>query len=111
LGKYVLDPLGDRILAKQIDAKKISEGGIIIPGKAQEKPKEAIVVSIGPGKRLEDGSIVPIQVNEGDRIVFASYAGQTCIIDDEEYLLLGQEEILARVKEVGDEDLYEEGEE
>jgi chaperonin GroES len=99
MSKQILEPLGDRILVKQTNAKEKTAGGLIIPGVAQQKPKEATVVAVGPGKRLESGEIIPIQVKPGDQIIFAHYAGQEVEIDNETFLLLGQEEVLARVKE------------
>lgn len=94
----VVEPLGDQVLVKQSEAESVSEGGIIIPNKAKEPPKEATVVAVGPGKRLETGEVIPMQVGEGDLVVFASYAGQAIEIDKEEYLLLRAEDILAKVR-------------
>jgi chaperonin GroES len=94
----VLEPLGDRILAEQLDAAEKSEHGIIIPETSRQKPKEAIVLSVGPGRRLETGEIIPMQVEVGDHVIFASFAGQEVEVDGKPFLLLSQDEILARVK-------------
>ncbi len=93
----VLEPLGDQVLAKQVDAESVSDGGIILPS-GGEPPKEAIILAIGPGKRLETGEIVPMQVAVDDHIVFAHYGGQAVEVDGEDLLLLRQDDILARVK-------------
>jgi len=94
----ILEPLGDYILARQVDAKDQSEGGIIIPDQAKQKPKEAEILAVGPGKRLETGELIPMLVEVGDMVVFASYAGQEIELDDEPFLLLRQDEILARIQ-------------
>lgn len=94
----VLQPLSDRVLVKQDEASDTTRGGLIIPDQAKQKPKEGVVVSVGPGKVLENGHIIPMTVGEGDRVVFASYAGQEVELDGEAFLLLTQDEILARVK-------------
>jgi chaperonin GroES len=94
----VLEPLGDQVLVKQSDAQDQSPGGIIIPTQAKDPPKEAKVIAVGPGKRLETGDIIPMQVAVGDLIVFAHYAGQAVEVDEEELLLLRHEDILAKVR-------------
>lgn len=95
-----MQPLGDNLLVKQTDAMSTSAGGIVIPGQAQKKPKEANVVAVGPGRLLESGERLPMQVEVGDHIVFAHFAGQVVEIEDEEYLLLKQEEVVARIRGV-----------
>ena len=91
-----LRPLHDRILVERIDedAEQV-KGGIIIPDSAKEKPQQGNVIAVGNGKRLEDGSIVALDVKEGDRILFAKYAGSEVKIDDNEYLIFREDEVLA----------------
>ena len=88
-------PLHDRVLVKRIEEKEVVKGGIIIPDTAKEKPMEGEVVAVGPGKLLEDGKRAPIDVKVGDRVLFGKYAGTEIKIDDEDYVVMREEEILA----------------
>jgi chaperonin GroES len=88
-------PLHDRILVTRLEAKEVAKSGIIIPDTAKEKPQEGEVVAVGPGK-IEKGRRVPIDVRVGDRILFGKYTGSDINIDDQEYLILREEEILAK---------------
>jgi chaperonin GroES len=88
-------PLHDRVLLKRIEDKESVKGGIIIPDTAKEKPMEGEVVSVGPGKMMEDGKRSPVDVKPGDRVLFGKYAGTEIKIDDEEYVIMREEEILA----------------
>jgi chaperonin GroES len=90
-------PLSDRIVVKRIDEKETLRSGIIIPDSAQEKPQEAEVIAVGPGKRLEDGTRVAIDVNVGDRILFGKYSSSDIKVDGEEYLIMREDEILGVV--------------
>ena len=90
-----LRPLHDRILVERIEDGEQVKGGIIIPDSAKEKPQQGKVIAVGNGKRLEDGSIVALDVKEGDRILFAKYAGSEVKIDDTEYLIFREDEVLA----------------
>jgi len=92
-------PLGDKLLVKRLEAEERTAGGIILPDTAKEKPKEGRVVAVGEGRVADDGSRVPMQVKEGDRIIFSSYAGNEIKIDGEEYLIMSEEDVLAVVKE------------
>ena len=87
-------PLHDRILIKRIEEKETVKGGIIIPDSAKEKPQEGEVVAVGNGKKNEDGKVVPLDVKAGDRILFGKYSGTEIKIDNEEYLILKEEEVL-----------------
>jgi chaperonin GroES len=87
-------PLHDRILIKRIEEKETVKGGIIIPDSAKEKPQEGEVVAVGGGKKDEDGKVVPLDVKAGDRILFGKYSGTEIKIDNEEYLILKEEEVL-----------------
>ncbi|MFZ0582142.1 MAG: co-chaperone GroES [Candidatus Acidiferrales bacterium] len=88
-------PLHDRILVTRLEAKEVGKSGIIIPDTAKEKPQEGEVVAVGPGK-IEKGRRVPIDVKVGDRILFGKYTGSDINIGDQEYLILREEEILAK---------------
>jgi chaperonin GroES len=87
-------PLYDRIVVKRIEEKEQIQGGIIIPDTAKEKPQEAEVVAIGKGKRLEDGTLIPLDVAVGNRILFGKYSGSDIKIDGEEYLIIREDEVL-----------------
>src|SRR5512136_1167486 len=88
-------PLHDRVVLKRMEEKEEIKGGIIIPDTAKEKPMEGKVISVGPGKMMEDGKRSPMDVKAGDRVLFAKYAGTEIKIDDKEYVIMREEEILA----------------
>ena len=88
-------PLHDRVLLKRIEEKESVKGGIIIPDTAKEKPMEGEVISVGPGKVMEDGKRSPMDLKEGDHVLFGKYAGTEIKIDDKEYVIMREEEILA----------------
>ena len=90
-------PLRDRVLVRRLEEKEIAKGGIIIPDTAKEKPQEAEVIAVGAGKLNEKGVRIPIDVKPGDRILFGKYTGNDIMIDDKEYLILREEDILAKV--------------
>jgi len=89
-------PLHDRVLVKRIEEKESVRGGIIIPDSAKEKPQEGEVVAAGAGKR-EKGERIPLDVQAGDRILFGKYSGTEIRIEDQEYLILREDEILAKI--------------
>lgn len=89
-------PLHDRVLVRRLEEKETAKGGIIIPDTAKEKPHEGQVMAIGAGK-VEKGKRVPFDVKVGDRILFGKYTGNDITIDDQEYLILREEEILAKI--------------
>lgn len=89
-----LRPLHDRILIKRIEEKETVKGGIIIPDTAKEKPQEGEVVAVGNGKKTEDGKIIPLDVKAGDHVLFGKYSGNDIKIDEQEYLILREDEIL-----------------
>jgi chaperonin GroES len=93
-----IQPLGDRVLVQRLEAAEIKKGGIIIPESAQEKPMEAKIIALGTGKVLEDGTKVKFKIKKGDRILIGKYSGTDIKLDDEEYLILSQDDILAIVK-------------
>lgn len=92
-----LVPLGEKVVIRRLDAEEITTGGIVLPDSAREKPGQGRVLSVGDGRLLRDGSRAPHQVTEGDRVLFASYAGTEVNIDGEELLILNESEILAVV--------------
>jgi chaperonin GroES len=87
-------PLHDRILIKRIEEKESVKGGIIIPDTAKEKPQEGEVVAVGNGKKTEEGKVIPLDVKKGDRILFGKYSGTEIKIDDQEYLIVREDEVL-----------------
>jgi chaperonin GroES len=89
-------PLHDRVLVRRLEEKEAAKGGIIIPDTAKEKPQEGEVMAVGAG-RIEKGHRVPADVNVGDRVLFGKYTGNDIIIDDQEYLILREEEILVKL--------------
>jgi chaperonin GroES len=91
-------PLRDRVLVRRLEEKEIAKGGIIIPDTAKEKPQEAEVIAVGAGKLDGKGRRVPPDVKPGDRILFGKYTGNDIVIDDKEYLILREEDILAKVR-------------
>ncbi len=90
-----LRPLHDRILVKRIEPDGVGKGGIIIPDTAKEKPQEGVVIAVGNGKILENGTRLEMSVKEGDHILFGKYSGSEVKIDGEEYLILKEEDVLA----------------
>ena len=88
-------PLHDRILVKRIEEQETVRGGIIIPDTAKEKPQEGKVVAVGGGKVGEDGKRIPLDVKAGDKILFGKYSGSEVKIEDDEYLILREEDVLA----------------
>ena len=93
-----IQPLGDRVLVKPVEAKEVKKGGIIIPDTAKEKPQEGKVVAAGKGKITEDGKVLPMEVKPGDRILYGKYSGTEIKIDDEEHLIMHQDDILGILK-------------
>ena len=89
-------PLHDRVLIKRIEEKETVKGGIIIPDTAKEKPQEGEVIAVGAG-RIEKGTRIPLDVKAGDRVLFGKYSGTDIKLDDVEYLILREEEILAKL--------------
>ncbi len=88
-------PLHDRVVAKRIEQAEQVRGGIIIPDTAKEKPQEAEVVAAGPGKIVDDGKRAPMDVKAGDRVLIGKYSGSEVRIEDEDYVILREDEILA----------------
>lgn len=87
-------PLQDRVILKRIEEQETVRGGIIIPDSAKEKQQEGEVVAVGSGKRLEDGTVLPLEVQKGDRVLFGKYSGTEIKLDGQEYLIVKEDEIL-----------------
>lgn len=98
LTKVKIQPLGDRVLVKPVESKEVKKGGIIIPDTAKEKPQEGEVVATGKGKVTEDGKVLAMEVKAGDRILYGKYSGNEIKIDDQEYLIMHQDDILGILK-------------
>jgi len=88
-------PLHDRIVVERLEEKEVKKGGIIIPDTAKEKPQEGKVIAVGNGKVNDDGKKVPLDVKAGDKILFGKYSGSEVKIDDKEFLIMREEDILA----------------
>jgi chaperonin GroES len=88
-------PLGDKVLIRRLEAQAKSKGGIVIPDSAKEKPREGSVVALGTGRTLDDGSTVAFQVKSGDRVLFSSYAGTEIKLEGEDFVIMGEDDILA----------------
>ncbi len=93
-----LKPLADRVVIEPLDREERTASGIILPETAKEKPQEGKIMAIGPGRRDEDGKYVPMDVKEGDTVLFAKYSGTEIKIDDKKYLILKESDILAVVQ-------------
>ena len=91
-------PLNDKIVVKRLEADEKTAGGILLPDTAKEKPRQGKVVSLGEGKRLENGQRAAFQVREGDRVLFSSYAGNEVTVGTEELLIMTEDDILAVVE-------------
>jgi len=91
-----LQPLGDRVVIKAIEREEITKGGIVLPDTAKEKPQEGEVIAVGPGKLTEDGKRIAMEVEVGERIIYAKYAGTEIKLDDEEFIILRESDILAK---------------
>ena len=92
-----LVPLGDRVVLKQLEAEETTKSGIVLPGQSQEKPQQAEVVAVGPGGNV-DGKEVTMQVKVGDQVIYSKYAGTEVKLEDQEYIVVKQNDILAVVE-------------
>ena len=93
-----LIPLGDKLVLKPIVQEEVLSSGIVIPDTAKEKPNQGEVVAAGPGRRDEDGNIIPMEVAVGDRVLYAKYTGQEIKVENEEYIVLKETDILCKVQ-------------
>ena len=90
-----LQPLADRLVIKPIEREEVTKGGIVLPDTAKEKPQEGKVVAVGPGRKSEDGKLIPMDVKVGDIVVYSKYGGIDYKLDDEDVLILRESDILA----------------
>ena len=90
-----VEPLGDKVVIKRLESEEKTAGGIVLPDSARDKPIQGRVLSVGDGRMLPNGERVPHQVSEGDRVVFSQWAGTEVIVDNEEVLIMGEDDILA----------------
>ncbi len=91
-------PLQDRVLLRRLEEKEVVKGGIIIPDTAKEKPQEAEVVAVGPGKLDDDGKRMPVDVKKGDRVLIGKYSGTDIKIGDEEFVIVREDEVLGVIE-------------
>lgn len=89
-----IKPLGDKVVVKPAKAEEKTESGIILPGSAQEKPHQGTVIAVGPGARDEKGNHIPLDVKEGDRVIYGKFGGVDLKYDNEEYVVLSEKDIL-----------------
>jgi len=90
-----IKPLGDRVLVRRVEAEEMTRGGIVLPDTAREKPREGVVEAVGEGRVLDNGERSRSQLKKGDRILFSSYAGTEVRVGQEEFLVMGEEDVLA----------------
>ena len=96
--KIKIQPLGDRLIIKAVEPKEVKKSGIIIPETAKEKPQEGEVMAVGKGKVTEDGKLIPMEVKTGDIVLYGKYSGTEIKINDEEYLIMREEDVLGIVR-------------
>lgn len=94
-----IKPLSDHLLVKRVEPKDTVKGGIVIPDTAKEKPQEAIVKAVGPGKRNDEGKVIPIDIKVGQRVLITKYGGTEVKYDDEEYLIVREDDVIAIIEE------------
>ncbi len=99
MAKIGLRPLGDRVVVKPLEREEMTKSGIVLPDTAKEKPQRGTVVAVGAGRLDDDGDRIAVDVSVGDEILFAKYAGTEFKFEDEEYLILSEKDILAKVDE------------
>jgi len=91
-------PLADKVLVQRLEAETTTSGGIVLPDSAKEKPQRGKIISVGRGKTLDDGTVQQLQVKKGDSVLFTSYAGTEVKIDDKEYLIMSESDIMAVIE-------------
>lgn len=97
--KVNITPLADRIIVKPLEPKEVKKGGIIIPDTAKEKPQEGEVVAVGKGRTTDDGKLIPMEVKVGNKVLYGKYSGTEIKINDEDYLIMREEDVLGIVNE------------
>jgi chaperonin GroES len=96
--KVKIQPLGDRVIVKPLEAKETRKGGIIIPETAKEKPQEGEIVAAGKGKTTEDGKLIAMELKVGDKVLYGKYSGTEIKINDVEHLIMREEDVLGIIK-------------
>jgi chaperonin GroES len=91
-------PLYDRVLVERVESEEVTKGGIILPDTAKEKPQQGKIIAVGKGKKTEDGKIIPLELKEGDTILFGKYSGSEIKVDGVEYLIMREDDILGLVE-------------
>ena len=94
-------PMGDRILVKPLDREEVTRGGIILPDTVKEKPQEGEVVAVGPGRLTDEGKRIPLELSTGDVVLYAKYGGTEVKEESEEYLILSERDVLAKISNNG----------
>ncbi|MCH7592032.1 MAG: co-chaperone GroES [Planctomycetes bacterium] len=97
MAKLNIRPLGDKVIVKRVDAEEVTAGGIVLPDSAKEKPKRGIILAIGNGRLLDDGTRSQMQVKKNDEVIFTSYAGTEIKVDGDEYMIMDESDILGVV--------------
>ncbi len=97
MSKLNINPLGDRLVVKPMEAEEKTKGGIILPDTAKEKPVEGTIVAAGPGRKSDDGKVVEMEVKVGDKVLYGKYSGTEVTIEGEEYLIMRESDIFAIV--------------
>jgi chaperonin GroES len=92
-----LKPLGDRVVVRAISKEEVTVSGIVLPDTAKEKPQEGEVVAVGPGRVTDDGTHLPMELREGDKVIFSKYAGTEVKIENQDLLIMSERDILAKV--------------
>ena len=96
--KIKIQPLGDRVIVKPLEAKEVRKGGIIIPETVKEKPQEGEIVAAGKGKTTEDGKLIAMELKVGDKVLYGKYSGTEIKINDEDYLIMREEDVLGIIR-------------
>jgi chaperonin GroES len=91
-------PLHDRILVERVESEEVTKGGIILPDTAKEKPQQGKVIAVGAGKRADDGKLIPLELKEGDQILFGKYSGSEVKVDGVEYLIMKEDDVLGLIE-------------
>ena len=94
----MIKPLGDRVVIKTLEKEEVTKSGIVLPDTAKEKPQEGKIVAVGTGKVLDNGQRIPLDVKEGDKVIFSKYAGTEVKIDGQDYLILSERDVLAIIE-------------
>ena len=93
-----IKPLGDRIVVRPLEAQEKTKSGLVLPDSAKEKPQEGKVIAVGTGRLLEDGDVKALEIKNGDRVLYGKYSGTEVSVEDQDYLILREEDILAVVQ-------------